>query len=123
MPSAAVARKAKPTGKDTRFFARVSSGDKRLIEKAAAVTGQSVGAFVIAQAREAATRLVEERNVIRLNKEESRRLVRALLNPKPPSKAFLKAMKEYRETVISDVNPNSAALLAKRAAAGKGVRR
>lgn len=124
MPSATVARKAKPTGKDTRFFARVSSGDKRLLEKAAAVTGQSVGAFVIAQAREAATRVVEEGNVIRLNKEESRRLVKALLAPpKPPTKAFLKSLKEYRESVISDVNPNSAALLARWRSAEKAARR
>ena len=108
MPSAAVARKAKPTGKDTRFFARVSSGDKRLIEKAAAVTGQSVGAFVIAQAREAATRVVEEGNVIRLNKEESRRLVKAsACSPKPPTAAMKKGMKEYRKSVISDVNLDS----------------
>ena len=108
MPSATASRKGKQTGKDTRFFARVSSGDKRLIEKAAAVTGQSVGAFVIAQAREAATRLVDEHNVIRLNKEESRRLVKALLAPpKPPTAAMKKAMREYRKSVISDVNPDS----------------
>jgi uncharacterized protein (DUF1778 family) len=108
MPSATASRKGKQTGKDARFFARVSSGDKRLIEKAAAVTGQSVGAFVMAQAREAATRLVDEHNVIRLNKEESRRLVKALLAPpKPPTAAMKKAMKEYRKSVISDVNPDS----------------
>ena len=124
MPSATASRKGKQTGKDTRFFARVSSGDKRLIEKAAAVTGQSVGAFVIAQARKAATRLVDEHNVIRLNKEESRRLVKALLAPpRPPAKAFLKALKEYRNTVISDVNPNSANLLARWRSARKGAPR
>lgn len=108
MPSAAASRKGKQTAKDTRFFARVSSGDKRLIEKAAAVTGQSVGAFVITQAREAATRLVDDHHVIRLNKVESRRLVKVLLTPqRPPSAAMKKAMEEYRKSVISDVNPDS----------------
>jgi uncharacterized protein (DUF1778 family) len=97
--------------------------DKALIEKGAAIAGQSVANFVISRAKSAAEELVEEGRVIRVNHEDSRRVVEALLNPKPPSKAFLKAMKGYRETVISDVNPNSAALLAKRAAAGKGVRR
>lgn len=122
MPSATALSKAKV--KDTRLFARVSTADKRLIEKAAALSGQSVGAFVLAQARSAATELIEEHSVIKLNREESRRLVEALLEPpKPPTKAFLKAMKEYRETVISDVNPNSAALLAKRASAEKAARR
>ena len=108
MPSATASRKGKQTAKDTRFFARVSSGDKRLIEKAAAVTGQSVGAFVIAQAREAATRLVDDHHVIRLNKVESRRLVKVLLTPtRPPTTAMKKAMEEYRKSVISDVNPDS----------------
>ena len=108
MPSATASRKGKQTGKDTRFFARVSSGDKRLIEKAAAVTGQSVGAFVIAQAREAATRLVDDHYVIRLTKVESRRLVKALLAPPhPPTPARKKAMERYRQSVISDVNPDS----------------
>jgi uncharacterized protein (DUF1778 family) len=108
MPSATASRKAKRTGKDTRFFARVSSGDKRLLEKAAAVTGQSVGAFVIAQAREAAMHLVDEHKVIRLNKEESRRLVKALLAPpRPPTAAMKRALKLYRKSVISDVNPDS----------------
>ena len=52
--------------------------------------------------------------VIRLNAEESRRLIDALLAPpRPPTAAMKRAMKQYRETVISDVNPNSAALVAK----------
>lgn len=108
MPSTATSRKPKQTGKDTRFFARVSSADKRLIEKAAALSGQSVGAFVVAQARNAASELIEEHVVIRLNREESRRLVKALLaRPRPPTAAMKKAMREYRKSVISDVNPDS----------------
>ncbi len=121
-----VVTKKKPSRsriKEERLVARVSRGDKALIEKGAAIAGQSVAHFVISRARSAAKELVQEPRVIRLNREDSRRVIEALLNPKPPSKAFLKAMKEYRETVISDVNPNSAALLAKRAAAGKGARR
>jgi uncharacterized protein (DUF1778 family) len=108
MPSAATSRKPKQTGKDTRIFARVSSPDKRLIEKAAALSGQSVGAFVVAQARNAASELIEEHAVIRLNREESRRLVKALLAPpRPPTAAMKKAMREYRKSVLSDVKPDS----------------
>jgi hypothetical protein len=45
---------------------------------------------------------------IRLNHQESRRLVRALTSlSKPPTEAFLRGLKLYRETVISDVNPDS----------------
>ena len=106
MPSATALSKTKV--KDTRLFARVSTADKRLIEKAAALSGQSVGAFVLAQARSAATELVEEHSVIKLNREESRRLVKALLAPpRPPTEAMKRALKLYRETVISDANPES----------------
>lgn len=122
-----VAAKKKPASsrtKEKRLVARINRVDKALIEKGAAIAGQSVANFVISRARSAAEELVQEGRVIRLNRQESRRLVEALLAPpKPPSKAFLKAMKEYRETVISDVNPDSAALLAKRASAGKAARR
>ncbi|HZE56686.1 MAG TPA: DUF1778 domain-containing protein [Chthoniobacterales bacterium] len=108
MPATTALNKAKPTGKDTRFFARVSSGDKRLLEEAAALTGQSVGAFVIAQARTAASGLLEEHSIIRLSVEESRRLKKALFSPPPKPRAAMKrALKLYRETVISDVNPES----------------
>jgi uncharacterized protein (DUF1778 family) len=104
MSSATAPSKAK----DTRLFARVSSADKRLIEKAAALNGQSVGAFVVAQARSAASELVEEQAIIKLNREESRRLMKALLAPpRKPTEAMRRALKLYRETVISDVNPES----------------
>ena len=100
--------KVAPKAKDTRFFARISSTDKHLLEQAAMIEGQSVASFVIAQAREAASLLVESPRVIRLDAKESRRLVAALMAPpRPPTPAFRKALKVYRETVISDVNPRS----------------
>jgi uncharacterized protein (DUF1778 family) len=119
MTTSVAPQKTPSKGKDTRFFARISTVDKALIEEAADIVGQSTATFVISKAREAATQLLNGQNVIRLNREESRRVVNTLLSPpKPPTQAFLKALKEYRETVISDVNPNSPALLAKRASAG-----
>ena len=107
-PAKAKFRTTATRGKDSRIFVRISSSDKVLIQKAATISSQSVASFVIAQAREAATLLVETSKVIRLNAEESRRLVEALMAPpKAPTPAFKKALKAYRETVISDVNPCS----------------
>jgi uncharacterized protein (DUF1778 family) len=100
--------KVVPQSKDNRFFARISSTDKRLLEQAATLTGQSVASFVIAQAREAASLIVESPRVNRLDAKESRRLLEALMAPpKAPSPAFKNALKAYRETVVSDVNPRS----------------
>ena len=108
MPVATKKKPAPSRAKKKRLVARISQLDKALIEKGAAIAGESVANFVVSRARSAAEELVQEGKVIRLNREESRRLVAALLAPpKPPSAAMKKAMKEYRKSVISDVNPDS----------------
>lgn len=123
MIATSAARKSANSSKNARFFARISATDKRLIEEAASLSGQSAATFVVSTARRAAADLLSERRVIRLNAEESRRLVGALLAPpKPPTKKFLKGLEIYRESVVSDVNSNSGAVLAKHRAARKAVR-
>jgi uncharacterized protein (DUF1778 family) len=84
---AAMSRAASPTNqptrtKEDRLVARITRADKELIERGAAVAGQSA--------------------------EESRRLVDALLAPgQAPTAAMKKSLKRYREAVISEVNPES----------------
>ena len=91
--------------KAERFVARVTRADKRIFHQAASLEGRSMATFVIAHAREAAQRLVARHEVIRLNAEDSRRFVEVLLAPpRPPTARMKRAMKLYRETVISDVN-------------------
>jgi uncharacterized protein (DUF1778 family) len=91
--------------KSQRFVARVTAADKRIFHQAASLEGRSMATFVIAHAREAAQRLVARHEVIRLNAEDSRRFVEVLLAPpRPPTARMKRAMKLYRETVISDVN-------------------
>lgn len=97
--------------KSDRLVARVTPKDKALLERAAVLEGCSVGMFVVLHARAAAEKVVHEHETIRLNVEESRRFVQALLAPpRPPTKAFQRALKLYRESVISDVNPGSPAI-------------
>ena len=122
MSTLAVPLASRSKAKDTRFFARISSSDKELIEQAAAISGQSVAAFVITQAREVALELVKREQVLSLNLAESRRLVDALLAPpKAPNQAFRDALADYRRTVISDVNPDSPIPTARRASRKKAV--
>lgn len=48
----------------------------------------------------------ERPTIIRLSAVESRRLRKAMLSPpRKPSARMKRALKQYRETVISDVNP------------------
>jgi uncharacterized protein (DUF1778 family) len=91
--------------KKERLVARVLFEDKAIISQAAAIAGQSVGSFMLAEARKAAIQTLEMRQRILLNAAQSRRLVEALLAPPlPPTERMKRALKLYRETVLSDVN-------------------
>src|SRR5260221_14207373 len=87
--------------KRERLVARVTADDKAVIAHAAALAGQSVGSFVVAEARKAALQTIETRERIVLNADQSRRFVAALLAPpRPPTPRMKRALKLYRETVI-----------------------
>lgn len=94
---------ANPTSrspKAERLVARVSPDDKRTIERAAVLSGQSVASFVIAHAREAAEKALERHERIRLNSEDSKRFVESLLAPaRKVPKAVKDAFEDYRKTV------------------------
>lgn len=92
-----------------RLVARISPDDKAMIAWAAALAGQSVGGFVLAQARKAALETLEARERIMLNAAQSRRFVEALLAPpRAPSPALLEAARAYRATVKSDLDQRGA---------------
>lgn len=106
MPRSAPPAPRPAAAKQERLVARVTRADKELIERGAAVAGQSVAGFVIAHARSAAETLIREEGVIRLTAAEGLRLVEAMLAPAaPPSAAVNKALARYRAAVVSDVNP------------------
>jgi len=102
MPSAMTRRRPQ---KRERLVARVTAEDKAVIAHAAALAGQSVGSFMVAQARKAALQTIETRERIVLNAEESRRFVEALLAPpRPPTPTMIAAMRAYKATVKSDLD-------------------
>jgi uncharacterized protein (DUF1778 family) len=91
--------------KQERLVARATAADKAVIAHAAALAGQSVGSFLVAEARKAALLTIETRERIVLNAEQSRRFVEALLAPpRPPTPEMLAAMRAYKATVKSDLD-------------------
>ena len=91
--------------KRERLVARVSVEDKAIISQAAAIAGQSVGSFILSEARKAAVQTIESRQRIVLNVAQSRRLVEALLAPpRPPTPRMIAAMRAYKATVKSDLD-------------------
>jgi uncharacterized protein (DUF1778 family) len=87
------------TRKPARFGARITPEQKLLFERAAALTGRSLSDFVIGAAQEAATRTIEEIEVMALSPRDSKILVEALLNPPEPSPALRAAAREYKKTM------------------------
>lgn len=95
----------RPPQKRERLVARVTAEDKAVIAHAAALAGQSVGSFMVAETRKAALQTIETRERIVLNAEESRRFVAALLAPpRPLTRRMIAAMRAYKATVKSDLD-------------------
>jgi uncharacterized protein (DUF1778 family) len=94
----AVARRPKTQ----RLVARVSGTDKELLKRAAKLDGRSMATFVLLHAREAAQRIIGERDNIRLDAEQSRRFVASLLaEPRPVPPVLREASRSYRKRVVN----------------------
>lgn len=83
-----------------RLATRIRPEDKQLIEKAAALSGVSVSAFVKMRLREAALQVIDQEKLIKLDAEESLKFAEALLSPpREPTPEFKAAWKAYKENV------------------------
>jgi uncharacterized protein (DUF1778 family) len=88
-----------------RLVACVTAEDKAVIAHAAALTGQSVSDFMVAEAHKAALHTIATRERIVLNAQQSRRFVAALLAPpRPPTRHMLAAARAYKSTVKSNLD-------------------
>jgi uncharacterized protein (DUF1778 family) len=91
--------------KSERFVARVTRDDKKIFQQAASLEGRSMATFVIAHARQAAEEVLARQAIIRLNAEDSRRFVEALLAPpRPPTPRMVESIRLYRKSVKSDLD-------------------
>ena len=89
------------TTKTARLEARITTEQKTLIERAAAYQGRSVSDFLVDTVQEAALAVIEQHEVLRLNRAQSAALVEMLLEPAAPNDALRQAADEYRRDVAS----------------------
>ena len=82
--------------RDARLEARVSTAQKNLLLQAAALSGRTLSEFVVASAQEAARRVIDEHESIRLSREEQLAFVWALLEPPEPNARLERAATTYR---------------------------
>jgi uncharacterized protein (DUF1778 family) len=90
-----------PEGSDksraARLEARISIQLKTQLQQAAALSGRTLSEFVVASAQEAASRILQEHEAIRLNRAEQIAFVTALLDPPAPNARLRQAAAAYRK--------------------------
>lgn len=82
--------------RNARLEARVSSDQKNFFQRAATLTGRTLSELVIDSTQEAAAKIVQEHEVIRLSREEQVAFVSALLSPSEPGTRLKTAVQNYR---------------------------
>jgi uncharacterized protein (DUF1778 family) len=70
-----------------------------IVRRAAEIQGRSVSDFIVAAAQAAASRTIEEAQIIRLSIEDQRAFAEAILNPAPPSAPLLHAAEAHRALI------------------------
>jgi uncharacterized protein (DUF1778 family) len=80
-----------------RLETRVTSEQKSLIERAAALQGRTVTDFVLSSVQDAARRAIEEHSQLTLSVRDSEAFVDALLNPKPVNDRLRDTVHRHRE--------------------------
>lgn len=81
----------------SRLEARLPTDIYALFKRAAEIEGRSLTDFVIAATRDAATRTIEQTEILRVAAQDQQWIAEALLNPPVPSPALRRAFKRHRE--------------------------
>ena len=79
-----------------RLEARIPAEVKEAFARAAALRGQTLTGFVVAEVTEAARRVIREHEIIQLSGRDQIAFARALLNPPRPSAKLKAAVRRYR---------------------------
>ena len=91
--------KTKGQLKAERLEARISREQKQLFQRAATLTGRSLTEFVVSSLQEAATRTIQEQELITLSRDDQQIFVRALLSPPAPNQKLRRAAQAYKGRV------------------------
>ena len=87
--------------KTSRVEARLTPEALAVVRRAAELQGRSVSDFVVTAAQEAAHRMIEETQIIRLSVEDQQAIAAAILDPPAPNEALLRAAVAYDRLVRS----------------------
>jgi uncharacterized protein (DUF1778 family) len=80
-----------------RLEARLPNDVYALLKRAAEIEGRTLTDFVVSAAHEAACRIIEATEIIRLSVEDQRQIADAILSPPEPTPALKQAFQRRRE--------------------------
>ena len=83
--------------RSARLEARISVEQKTVLQRAATLSGRTLSEFVVASAQDAARRVIQEHETIRLSRAEQIAFVSALLKPPAANARLRRAAAAYRE--------------------------
>lgn len=84
-------------GQPARLEARISAEQKELFQQAASIQHRTLTDFVISTLQEAASRILQEREIMVLSLRDREIFVDALLNPAPPNEKLRAAARDYKK--------------------------
>lgn len=79
-----------------RLEARVTADQKAVLVRAASLAGRTLSEFVVASAQEAAAKVIQEHESIRLGRADQVAFVSALLDPPAPADRLRQAAANFR---------------------------
>jgi uncharacterized protein (DUF1778 family) len=82
--------------KKERLEARISTEQKELLKRAAALQGSTLTEFVVGSLQEAASRTIREHEMMELTDQDREVFIKALLNPPQPNERLRQAVTKYR---------------------------
>jgi uncharacterized protein (DUF1778 family) len=82
-----------------RLDARVTKEEKRVIERAATLRGISVTDLMRTSITDAATKIIQENEILNLSERERQSFVQTLMNPPGPNETAVAAALRYRREV------------------------
>jgi len=82
-----------------RIEARIAPAELAVVRRAAELQGRTLSDFIVAAARDAAHRTIEEAHLIRLTVEDQRRFVELLLDPPAPAPALERAKRAHAKLI------------------------
>ena len=90
-------KEATDKSRSARLEARISVEQKTVLQRAATLSGRTLSEFVVASAQDAASRVIQEHETIRLSRVEQIAFVSALLKPPAANARLRRAAAAYRE--------------------------